>query len=165
MSDTNGDQAAPAQKKFGQAPNVVVVLIDDMGFGASSAFGGPCEMPTAERLARGGLRYNQFHTTGDILQRNIAASWDFGVATVMGYVNNDRAGRRAAEERRLCGNRESSCARPTPTTSLEVIGRCATLACARSLSLYLYADELICPLGREGVPARLSKRQGGPCPR
>jgi arylsulfatase A-like enzyme len=64
MSDTNENQAAPAQKKFGQAPNVVVVLIDDMGFGASSAFGGPCEMPTAERLARGGLRYNQFHTTG-----------------------------------------------------------------------------------------------------
>lgn len=45
------------------APNVLVVLIDDMGFGQSSAFGGPIHMPSAERLARGGLRYNQFHTT------------------------------------------------------------------------------------------------------
>src|SRR5262249_47891910 len=45
------------------APNVLIVLIDDMGFGQSSAFGGPIQMPTVERLARGGLRYNQFHTT------------------------------------------------------------------------------------------------------
>ena len=45
------------------APNVVVVLLDDVGFGASSAFGGPCRTPTAERLAGGGLRYNRFHTT------------------------------------------------------------------------------------------------------
>lgn len=46
------------------APNVVVVLIDDMGFGQPSAFGGPVNMPTAERLAKNGLRYNRFHTTG-----------------------------------------------------------------------------------------------------
>src|SRR5215208_3356428 len=45
------------------APNVLVVLIDDVGFGASSAFGGPCETPNFERLANGGLRYNRFHTT------------------------------------------------------------------------------------------------------
>lgn len=45
------------------APNVLIVLIDDMGFGQSSAFGGPISMPTVERLASGGLRYNQFHTT------------------------------------------------------------------------------------------------------
>ncbi|GAA4859446.1 arylsulfatase [Saccharopolyspora rosea] len=45
------------------APNVVVVLVDDMGFGAPSAFGGPCRMPTAERLADGGLRYSRFHVT------------------------------------------------------------------------------------------------------
>ena len=47
----------------GGAPNVLVVLLDDVGFGASSAFGGPCNTPTAERLAAGGLRYNRFHTT------------------------------------------------------------------------------------------------------
>jgi arylsulfatase A-like enzyme len=45
------------------APNVLVVLLDDVGFGAASAFGGPCRTPTAERLAAGGLRYNRFHTT------------------------------------------------------------------------------------------------------
>ncbi len=45
------------------APNVVVVLIDDCGFGASSAFGGPIATPTAERLAARGLKYNRFHTT------------------------------------------------------------------------------------------------------
>ncbi len=45
------------------AANVVVVLIDDIGFGHSSAFGGPINMPTLERLAAGGLKYNRFHTT------------------------------------------------------------------------------------------------------
>jgi len=45
------------------APNVVVVLIDDIGFGQASAFGGPVHMPTLERIASTGLRYNRFHTT------------------------------------------------------------------------------------------------------
>ncbi len=45
------------------APNVLVVLLDDVGYGASSAFGGPVQMPTAERLQRDGLTYNRFHTT------------------------------------------------------------------------------------------------------
>ena len=45
------------------APNVLVVLLDDVGFAASSAFGGPCATPTAERLAENGLKYNRFHTT------------------------------------------------------------------------------------------------------
>jgi len=45
------------------APNVLVILLDDVGFGASSAFGGPIVTPTFERLAEKGLRYNRFHTT------------------------------------------------------------------------------------------------------
>jgi len=45
------------------APNVVIVLLDDVGFGASSTFGGPCATPTADRLAEEGLRFNRFHTT------------------------------------------------------------------------------------------------------
>ena len=45
------------------APNVLVVLIDDVGFGTSSSFGGPVETPTAERLAADGLRFTRFHTT------------------------------------------------------------------------------------------------------
>ncbi|MEN6307568.1 MAG: arylsulfatase [Anaerohalosphaeraceae bacterium] len=45
------------------APNVLLILIDDAGFGSSSAFGGPCNTPTAEKLAARGLKYNRFHTT------------------------------------------------------------------------------------------------------
>ncbi len=57
---------APARfevKAPAKAPNVVIVLIDDIGFGHSSAFGGPINMPTLEKLAANGLRYNRFHTT------------------------------------------------------------------------------------------------------
>ncbi|MDN3723555.1 arylsulfatase [Aequorivita sp. SDUM287046] len=45
------------------APNVVIVLIDDLGFGATTTFGGPIKTPTMDRLASNGLRYNNFHTT------------------------------------------------------------------------------------------------------
>src|ERR1700704_5853256 len=45
------------------APNVLVILIDDAGYGSSSAFGGPCQTPNAEKLAAGGLKYKRFHTT------------------------------------------------------------------------------------------------------
>ena len=45
------------------APNVLIILIDDAGFGSASAFGGPCHTPAAEKLAAGGLKYNRFHTT------------------------------------------------------------------------------------------------------
>jgi len=45
------------------APNVLLVLSDDMGFGQPGAFGGPINMPTLDRIAKQGLRYNRFHTT------------------------------------------------------------------------------------------------------
>jgi arylsulfatase A-like enzyme len=45
------------------APNVLLVLLDDVGFGAAGTFGGPCQTPTLDRLAKNGLKYNQFHTT------------------------------------------------------------------------------------------------------
>ena len=45
------------------APNVVWILLDDVGFGATSAFGGLINTPTFEKLADGGLRYTNFHTT------------------------------------------------------------------------------------------------------
>lgn len=45
------------------APNIVVVLIDDIGFGATSTFGGAINTPTFDRLADNGLRFNRFHTT------------------------------------------------------------------------------------------------------
>lgn len=59
------EAVAPEPAKFLRppqgAPNILIVLIDDMGFGASSAYGGPCEMPTAERLAKEGLQLTRFH--------------------------------------------------------------------------------------------------------
>jgi len=45
------------------APNIVIVLIDDIGFGSAGSFGGTIETPTLDRLADDGIRYNQFHTT------------------------------------------------------------------------------------------------------
>lgn len=45
------------------APNVMIILVDDAGFGSSSAFGGPCHTPNFEKLAAGGLKYTRFHTT------------------------------------------------------------------------------------------------------
>jgi len=60
--ETNYPPIEPLRPPKG-APNVVVVLIDDVGFGASSAFGGPCRTPNFERLAADGLRYTRFHTT------------------------------------------------------------------------------------------------------
>ena len=45
------------------APNVVLIMLDDVGFGSCSTFGGPVPTPTVDRVAESGLRYNQFHTT------------------------------------------------------------------------------------------------------
>jgi arylsulfatase A-like enzyme len=50
-------------KAPGGAPNVIIILIDDLGFGATMPFGGPIPTPTLQRLAQEGLRYNNFHTT------------------------------------------------------------------------------------------------------
>jgi hypothetical protein len=60
--DTKFPPITPFRPPAG-APNVLVILLDDVGFGASSAFGGPCQTPAAERSAKGGLKYNRFHTT------------------------------------------------------------------------------------------------------
>jgi arylsulfatase A-like enzyme len=45
------------------APNILIVLLDDVGFGATGTFGGPTHTPTLDSLAKTGLRYNRFHTT------------------------------------------------------------------------------------------------------
>lgn len=60
------DAKAPARfevKAPAKAPNVVIVLVDDEGFGVSDAFGGPVSEPTLDKLASNGLKYNRFHTT------------------------------------------------------------------------------------------------------
>ena len=57
---------APAHfevKAPAKAPNIVIVLVDDIGFGHSSSFGGQIKMPTLKRLAASLLRYKIFHTT------------------------------------------------------------------------------------------------------
>jgi arylsulfatase len=65
---TTAETAAPQWPKPIEAPkgapNVLVILTDDVGFGASSTFGGPIPTPTFEALAKSGLRYNAFHTVG-----------------------------------------------------------------------------------------------------
>jgi arylsulfatase len=63
--DARKAQAPPRfeVKAPASAPNVLIVLIDDIGFGHGSAFGGPINMPTLDRLSSAGLRYNRFHTT------------------------------------------------------------------------------------------------------
>jgi arylsulfatase A-like enzyme len=60
--DTSFPPIVPLRPPQG-APNVLIVMLDDTGFGASSAFGGPVHTPTAEGLASNGLKYNRFHTT------------------------------------------------------------------------------------------------------
>jgi len=60
--DSVADFPKPLEAPEG-APNILLVLLDDVGFGWPSAFGGLVRMPTAERLAKNGLKYNQFHTT------------------------------------------------------------------------------------------------------
>jgi arylsulfatase A-like enzyme len=45
------------------APNILVILLDDVGFGTTSAFGGPCHTPNIEKLGSAGLKYTRFHTT------------------------------------------------------------------------------------------------------
>ena len=62
LAESTAAHTPPVRPPEG-APNVVIVLLDDMGFGIPSAFGGFVKMPTTERLAANGLRYNHFHTT------------------------------------------------------------------------------------------------------
>ena len=61
----HGQMQPPLQARAPEgAPNVVIVLLDDVGFAASATFGGPAQTPALDALAQEGLRYNRFHTTG-----------------------------------------------------------------------------------------------------
>jgi arylsulfatase len=62
VKDSKPDFPKEVQAPKG-APNILLIMTDDVGFGASSPFGGPIATPTLDRLAQNGLRYNQFHTT------------------------------------------------------------------------------------------------------
>ncbi len=63
LAGSQADPVAPLRAPSG-APNVLLVLIDDAGFGNPSTFGGPVQTPTLDKLAARGLRYNRFHVTG-----------------------------------------------------------------------------------------------------
>ncbi len=60
--ESKSDFPQPLKAPAG-APNVLLVLLDDVGFGATSTFGGPCNTPTFQMLADNGLKFNHFHTT------------------------------------------------------------------------------------------------------
>lgn len=62
MNQANGRWPAPRNARPG-APNIIVFLTDDVGYGACSTFGGPIDTPYLDSLAAGGARFNQFHTT------------------------------------------------------------------------------------------------------
>src|SRR5262249_48380131 len=62
IKDSTPDYPAPIKAPKGN-PNVLVILLDDVGFGQTSTFGGPVPTPNLDRLAKEGLRYNTFHTT------------------------------------------------------------------------------------------------------
>jgi len=62
-ADEGGSAPSRAAVAPAGAPNIIVILIDDLGYSASDLFGGPIEMPTLNRLAAQGLRYNNFHTS------------------------------------------------------------------------------------------------------
>ena len=61
-ADSKPDFPQPVGPPAG-APNILLILTDDVGFGASSTFGGPVPTPTLEALAAKGLKYNEFNTT------------------------------------------------------------------------------------------------------
>ncbi|HET6414886.1 MAG TPA: arylsulfatase [Polyangiales bacterium] len=63
LEGSKAGDAAPLRPPAG-APNVLIVLVDDAGFGNPSTFGGPVQTPSLDALAEGGLRYNRFHVTG-----------------------------------------------------------------------------------------------------
>src|SRR5699024_2980521 len=74
------------------APNVVFVMLDDVGFGASEVFGGPVATPAIAELAGAGLRFNRFHTTaiGSPTRASLLTGRDAhvtGVGTVMNSAN------------------------------------------------------------------------------
>ncbi|KAI0565740.1 arylsulfatase [Gracilaria domingensis] len=64
VNASESTQSYPAATKAPEnAPNIILIMTDDVGFGAASAFGGPCHTDTMEQLLEEGIRYNRFHTT------------------------------------------------------------------------------------------------------
>jgi len=62
IEESTADFPLPVKAPAG-SPNVLIILLDDVGFGMAGTFGGPVPTPNFDRLAKNGLKYNQFHTT------------------------------------------------------------------------------------------------------
>jgi len=63
LQDSTMRWPPPQQRLAKDAPNILIVLLDDVGFGVADAFGGEVHTPTLAKLANQGIRYNAFHTT------------------------------------------------------------------------------------------------------
>ena len=63
LQDSTMKWPQPPERLPKDAPNVLVVLLDDVGFGVADTFGGEVHTPTLSKLARQGIKYNAFHTT------------------------------------------------------------------------------------------------------
>ena len=107
------------------APNVVIVLIDDIGFGGPSTFGGPIRTPTFDQLAADGLRFNNFHTTALCSPTRVALKsgrnhhygqrrLDHGDARRPSRATPGRSRTASRRSRRCCG---STATAPAPSAS------------------------------------------------
>ena len=83
--DTSFPPIEPLRPPAG-APNVLLILLDDMGFGASRTFGGPVATPNFDKLAGNGLRYSRFHTTALCAPTRAALLWFFCSTPRKAYV-------------------------------------------------------------------------------
>ena len=63
LAESKHERRAQSSHLPKDAPNIIIVLMDDVGFGTPSAFGGEINTPTLTRLAGEGISYNEFHTT------------------------------------------------------------------------------------------------------
>lgn len=90
------------------APNVVLVLLDDVGFGHPSTFGGPVAMPTLDRLARRGLRYNKDAHNGDVFA-DASGLVDWSKSPLRGYRRHHRLDHWGFPATRQCGRRSTAC--------------------------------------------------------
>ena len=119
------------------APNVLVVLIDDVGFGASSAFGGPCATPNAERLAAGGPEVQPLPHDGAVLADARGAAHAAATTTRSGWAASPRSRRRRRATTRSGRTRarrwrRSSSSTATPPPSSASATRCRSGRPARS---------------------------------
>ena len=110
----------PALKAPAGAPNILVVLFDDVGFSDFGCYGSPIRTPTIDRLAAEGLRYTGFHTTAMCSTTRAALltgrnHHSVGVGCLANF--DSRLSRLSRQDRARSGNAGGNAARPTPTAT------------------------------------------------